>query len=291
MNIRAEASTDSEILGLAENGERLALLVEDPQNGWYQIQYEGETAYVSSDYAEVIEVTVEEYNRLRSGETAGDATSTPAPSSASSESFSCPEVSGKYFRRECPALQVKKGQCRAMNIMIVGGGLLGRKTAESLDELGHDVVLIDASAENIAQLSPDFSGVTAVGFPMDIKSLRAAGIEGCDAVAVATPDDNLNITVGQIAKNFFGIPKVIARISDPYRENIFERFGLQTVCPTNMATSWSQPLPARGRAGQVSFGSTTVSLEVVPVERRYFNTIHGQRGASARRRPVRCHQG
>ena len=115
-----------------------------------------------------------------------------------------------------------------MNIMIVGGGLLGRKTAETLDEAGHDVVLIDASPENLAQLSPDFSGVTAVGFPMDIKSLRSAGIEGCDAVAVTTPDDNLNITVGQIAKNFFGIPKVIARISDPYRENIFERFGLQT---------------------------------------------------------------
>ena len=85
-----------------------------------------------------------------------------------------------------------------MNIMIVGGGLLGRKTAETLDEAGHDVVLIDASPENLAQLSPDFSGVTAVGFPMDIKSLRSAGIEGCDAVAVTTPDDNLNITVGQI---------------------------------------------------------------------------------------------
>ena len=169
-----------------------------------------------------------------------------------------------------------------MNNMIVGGGLLGRKTAESLDELGHDVVLIDASAENIAQLSPDFSGVTAVGFPMDIKSLRAAGIEGCDAVAVATPDDNLNITVGQIAKNFFGIPKVIARISDPYRENIFERFGLQTVCPTNMAgdklvTALTSPWQSR----QVSFGSTTVSLEVVPVERRYF----GHTTASVELRP------
>ena len=45
-----------------------------------------------------------------------------------------------------------------MNIMIVGGGLLGRKTAETLDEAGHDVVLIDASPENLAQLSPDFSG-------------------------------------------------------------------------------------------------------------------------------------
>ena len=158
-----------------------------------------------------------------------------------------------------------------MNIMIVGGGLLGRKTAEMLDAAGHDVVLIDASSENLAQLSPDFSGVTAVGFPMDIKSLRSAGIEGCDAVAVTTSDDNLNITVGQIAKNFFGIPKVIARISDPYRENIFERFGLQTVCPTNMAgdklvTALTTPWQSR----QVSFGSTTISLQVVPVERRYF---------------------
>ena len=155
-----------------------------------------------------------------------------------------------------------------MNIMIVGGGLLGRKTAETLDREGHDVVLIDSSTENLAQLSPDFSGVTSVGFPMDIKSLRSAGIEGCDAVAVATPDDNLNITVGQIAKNFFGIPKVIARISDPYRENIFERFGLQTVCPTNMAgdklvTALTSPWQSR----QVTFGTSTISLVVIPVEK------------------------
>ena len=62
---------------------------------------------------------------------------------------------------------------------------------------------------------------------MDLKNLRSAGIESCDAVAVTTSDDNLNITVGQIAKNYFQVPKVVARISDPYRENIFESFGLQ----------------------------------------------------------------
>ena len=163
-----------------------------------------------------------------------------------------------------------------MNIMIVGGGLLGRKTAEMLDEAGHDVVLIDASQENLAQLSPDFSGVTAVGFPMDIKSLRSAGIEGCDAVAVTTPDDNLNITVGQIAKNVFGIPKVVARISDPYRENIFESFGLQTVCPTNMAgdklvTALTSPWQSR----QITFGTATVSLVVLPVEHRCYGHTTG----------------
>lgn len=84
LNIRAEASTEGEILGLAENGERLALMVEDAQNGWYQIQYQGETAYVSADYAEVIEVTLEEYNQLRSG----SAPAQEEPSSSTAESSS-----------------------------------------------------------------------------------------------------------------------------------------------------------------------------------------------------------
>ena len=75
LNVRAEASTDSEILGLADSGSRLALLVEEPKDGWYQIQYKGQTAYVSAEYAEVVEVSLEEYNQLR-----GD-----APSSSGGE--------------------------------------------------------------------------------------------------------------------------------------------------------------------------------------------------------------
>lgn len=158
-----------------------------------------------------------------------------------------------------------------MNILIVGGGLLGRKTAEMLDAAGHAVSLIDENPENLALLSNDFSGVTSVGFPMDLQSLRNAGIEGCEAVAVTTPDDNLNIAVGQIAKNFFGISKVVARISDPYREDIFENAGLRTVCPTNMAgdklvTALTSPWQSR----QVTFGTTTVALVTQPVEKKYF---------------------
>lgn len=79
LNVRSEPSTDGEILDLAENGDRLALLTEDPQDGWYQVQYNGKTAYVSADYAEVVEVTVDEYNRLRNG------TGTSSPQSSSSE--------------------------------------------------------------------------------------------------------------------------------------------------------------------------------------------------------------
>ena len=156
-----------------------------------------------------------------------------------------------------------------MNILIVGGGLLGRKIAESLDEAGHSVAIVDEDENNLAQLDDGFQGVTAVGFPMDMTALREAGIEGCDAVAAVTSDDNMNITVGQMAKNVFGVPKVVARISDPDRESIFQRVGLLTACPTNMAadklvSALTDPFQAR----QVTFGEATVSLQARPVEKR-----------------------
>lgn len=156
-----------------------------------------------------------------------------------------------------------------MNILIVGGGLLGRRIAETLDSLGHDVAVIDENEDNLSQLSPDFQGVTAQGFPMDLDSLREAGIEGCDAVAVTTADDNLNITVGQMAKNVFGIPRVVARISDPGRESVFQNAGLQTVCPTNMAgDTMVSVLVSPWQSRQVSFGASTVALDPRPLDRR-----------------------
>ena len=156
-----------------------------------------------------------------------------------------------------------------MNILVVGGGFLGRGLAEDLDRFGHDVAVIDESAENLAQLSPDFQGVTTVGFPMDMVSLQEAGIEGCDAVAVVTSDDNLNIAVGQIAKDVFGIGKVVARISDPARESIFQTAGLLTACPTNMASEkLAAALLSPYQSKQVTFGANTVALEPRPVDKR-----------------------
>ncbi len=148
-----------------------------------------------------------------------------------------------------------------MNILVVGAGLLGRAVAEELDSLGHDVAVIDAESDRFQLISPDFDGVLNVGFPLDLTALRNAGIEGCDVVAVTTSDDNLNITVGQIAKNYFGVNTVISRISDPYREQVFERFGLKSVCPTNMASeNIVQAIINPLQSMQVNFGTNTVSL-------------------------------
>ena len=157
-----------------------------------------------------------------------------------------------------------------MNVLVIGCGRLGARLAGILDERGHDVTVVDADPDSFHNLKKEFGGITVVGMPMDIKVLRSAGVEGCDAMAVVTPDDNLNITVSQIAREFFGIENVVARISDPPRENIFRRFGLKTVCPTNLAAdAMSTMLTTPWEPETVTFGTATVSFHIRQVNRAH----------------------
>ena len=77
LNVRSQPSTDAEILGLAEYHTMLPLLVETATDGWYQVEYEGKTAYVFAEYAEKREITLSEYNKLRAGETIASPTDSP----------------------------------------------------------------------------------------------------------------------------------------------------------------------------------------------------------------------
>lgn len=90
LNVRSKGSTDGDILGLAKNGSKLALLVEDEKDGWYQVSYGGKAAYVSADYVDVVDVTLDEYNSLK--ESAGSR----APSSSEDKdgSSSVPDADG-----------------------------------------------------------------------------------------------------------------------------------------------------------------------------------------------------
>lgn len=124
-----------------------------------------------------------------------------------------------------------------MNILVIGCGKLGARLANTLCHHGHDVSIVDKDEEAFEQLDEDFDGMTVVGMPMDMSVLRNAGVESCDAVAVVTSDDNLNITVSQIVKEFFYVDNVVARITDPVREDVFHQFGLKTICQTNLACS------------------------------------------------------
>ncbi len=156
-----------------------------------------------------------------------------------------------------------------MNIMVIGAGYLGRKIAEILDRSGHEIVIIEENEENLSSLSSKFGGIIFQSFPMDVQNLRNAGIESCDAVAVTTSDDNLNITVGQIAKDIFNVETVVTRISDPFREYIFESFGLQSVCPTNMsAESIINAITTPYEQKKVSFGTNLVTFRLSDIDKK-----------------------
>lgn len=157
-----------------------------------------------------------------------------------------------------------------MNILVVGCGRLGSTLAEQLDREGHDVAVVDVLEENLLRLPDSFSGVKVTGMPMDQSVLQAAGVENCDAVAVVTPDDNLNITVAQIAKNFFGVENVVARISDPRRESVFHRFGLRTICPTNLAAdAMNTVLTSPWEPVQMTFETASITFRVKEVDEQY----------------------
>ncbi len=153
-----------------------------------------------------------------------------------------------------------------MNILVVGCGKVGSKLASTLSREGHDVSVVDKDEQKFELLDNDFSGFTTAGIPIDQDVLRRAGIEDCDAVAAVSEDDNVNIMVSQLAEEIFHIPKVIARIYDPQRENVFSHYGLHTVCPTNLTVGSIKAALINPRAvHNLNFGSSTVSFMTIPV--------------------------
>lgn len=164
-----------------------------------------------------------------------------------------------------------------MNILVIGCGLLGRKIARTMDTLGWDVSALSSQGEELELLESDFGGVLFRGFPMDLRSLREAGIENCHAVAVTTNDDNLNIAVAQIARDYFGIGNVVACISEPEREAAFENLGLRTVCPTNLAgDTLVRALLGEESEAEITFGMHTAAFTVRPADRYQIGKTLGE---------------
>ncbi len=158
-----------------------------------------------------------------------------------------------------------------MNIMIVGCGKVGVRLARILTEDGHDVSIIARSAAEVEKnLENDFSGSILCGVPIDQDNLKKAGIETCDVVCAVTDDDNTNIMVAQLAKELYGIEKVISRILDPERGDIFAHFGLETVCPTRLTveaiTSALKPVPDDR---YLSFGSHAVKFFTMDIPKEF----------------------
>lgn len=119
-----------------------------------------------------------------------------------------------------------------MYVIIVGCGRVGAELANILQREGHNVVIIDKNADSFKRLVGSFNGITLVGNGFDLETLQEAGIEKADAFCAVTNGDNTNIMSAQVAKKIFKVPKVIARIYDPKRAEIYRSLGIDTLSGT-----------------------------------------------------------
>lgn len=124
-----------------------------------------------------------------------------------------------------------------MRVVIMGCGRVGAALASSLDAGGHQVTILDLNAAQFNRLPSTFRGTSIVGNGIDQDTLRRAGIEQADAFAAVTQGDNRNLMACQIAKHIFNVQKVVCRVYDPVREELYHSMGLETVSPTLIISS------------------------------------------------------
>jgi len=148
-----------------------------------------------------------------------------------------------------------------MKIIVMGCGRVGEQLARLLADEGNDVSVIDPSQEALDRLGKKFPGkrVRGIGFDRDV--LVKAGIEDADAFTATSASDNANIIAARIARNIFHVPRVIARLYDPHRAEIYQRLGLSTISSTTWGAERIREVLTHSELDPViSFGSGDVAL-------------------------------
>jgi len=151
-----------------------------------------------------------------------------------------------------------------MRIIIMGGGRVGSQVSRLLEAEGHEVTVIDCDGQARTRLGPEFKGKIVRGLGFERHVLIQAGIEQADAFAAASPSDNVNIVAARIARNVFNVPRVVARLYDPRRAEIYRRLGLVTISSTVWGAERIRELLTHSDLDAVHvFGNGEVSLVAI----------------------------
>jgi len=122
-----------------------------------------------------------------------------------------------------------------MRFIIIGCGRMGAGLARTLGERGHTIAVVDKDAGAMEQLEPSFRGRTLVGTGFDQAVLLEAGIKHADGLAAVTNSDEANVVVARLGRLAFQVPKVVARLVDPRKADVYQRLGVQIVAPISWA--------------------------------------------------------
>jgi trk system potassium uptake protein TrkA len=155
-----------------------------------------------------------------------------------------------------------------VHVVIMGCGRLGSTLAQNLEGRGHSVAVIDQNSDAFRRLGADFGGTTVTGIGFDRDVLRAAGIERADAFAAVSSGDNSNIISARLARETFGVSRVVARIYDARRAQVYERLGIPTVATIRWAADrMVRHLVPEGTVEVFRDPTSVVSIVEVPLHR------------------------
>ena len=113
-----------------------------------------------------------------------------------------------------------------MYIIIVGGGKVGYYLARALLDEGHEVLVLEKEAKEIALICDELGSVCARGDGCEAATLAEVGAARADMLVAVTGDDEDNLVACQVAKHKFNVPRTVARVSNPKNEAIFKKLGI-----------------------------------------------------------------
>jgi trk system potassium uptake protein TrkA len=147
-----------------------------------------------------------------------------------------------------------------MKFVVVGCGRAGSRLAQTLQRHGHSVTVIDSNAETLATVAgKDLVTLQGIGF--DRQVLIQAGVQQADGLAAVTGNDEVNVIVARLARRVFQVPRVVARVYDPRKADIYRRLGLLTISPLAWGVDrMAEALEAAQTYPLLSLGSGEVHL-------------------------------
>jgi trk system potassium uptake protein len=155
-----------------------------------------------------------------------------------------------------------------LHVVIMGCGRLGSTLAQNLDGRGYSVAVIDQNSDAFRRLGAEFGGITVTGIGFDRDVLRAAGIERADAFAAVSSGDNSNIISARLARETYGVSRVVARIYDTRRAVVYERLGIPTVATIRWAADrMVRQLVPEGTVEVFRDSTSVVSIVEAPLHR------------------------
>lgn len=118
-----------------------------------------------------------------------------------------------------------------MRVIVMGCGRVGSELSNALVQ-DHEVAIIDKNPEAFHAYPPGDGARKIVGLGFDRDILEDAGIKDAEGFVAVSSGDNSNIVSARVALEYYHVPRVIARIYDSRRAEIYERLNIPTVATT-----------------------------------------------------------